>query len=432
MENLKVLLLSASPMRTDTNMGKTFLTLLSDISKAELCQLYFGPQTPNVDRCNSYYRVCEKQLIRSFFGLIKGSCGGEVAPTLSGVNATIPQDNALALTRRKGTAYMRIAREAVWHMSHWKNAALKEWIEREKPNVIFTIMHDTNAGARATTWLAKRYHIPVVLFITDDYYHDQENSKNIFRKLYYAARQRANRQLGSVCKMVTACSQEGRDYFVETLKIAGGDVLYTPSAEAFLALPLKRQSSSGVVRIRYFGNLGLERYRMLGEIGRALQRLNRDGVQAMLEVYSSNSDSNITDSLNIENGSVFKGWVYGDGYMALLQDADIVIHTESFSEDCVRRTWASVSTKIADCLGAGKCILGVGPANVASMRHIRDAAFMVDDMDDLDAALQKLISDAALRESLQEKARALAMRDHDIGRIGAKVRSLLEAAARRR
>lgn len=431
MSFLKVLLITGTPMRTDTNIGKTLLSLFSDFDKEELCQLYFSLETPNVDVCKSYYQICEKQILKSFFGLKKKSCGGKVNVSLDGRHSTIPKKNPLVLTRRKGKLYMRIIREIIWNFSCWKNAYFRKWMEEEKPNVIFTIMHDINGVTKAVKWLAEHYNIPVVLFITDDYYHDPEGGVNTMRKWYYNTRQKLNRQLGTVCKSIVGCSQKAQDYFAKTLNILQGGVLYTPTASAYLALPYKKQNQFEIIKIRYFGNLGLGRYEVLAEIGRALQRLNVKKKRAILEVYSSVTDHKIIEALNIENGCLYKGWVYGKEYMKLLQDADIVVHAESFKEENVRRTWASVSTKIADILGAGKCILGVGPSTLASMEHIEGAAYLVENMDCLDDKLCTLISDIKLRETLQEKARSLALRDHDISKIKKKVRLVLQNAAHR-
>ena len=425
---LKVLLITGTPMRTDTNMGKTLLTLFSDFKKEELCQLYFSPETPNTDRCRSYYQICEAQMVKSFLGIRKSKCGGEVKVSVKGETAICPEKNPLLLTRKKGKIYMRIGREMIWKLTRWKNDTLKKWVEREKPNVIFAIMHDTNGATDAVRWIASRYHIPVVLFITDDYYHDPEDSRNVMRRIYYNTRKKANRKLGTVCKSLVGCSGKAQDYFTRELKIEAGGILYTPSEYAYLALPLKKQNNWDVVKIRYFGNLGLGRFEVLKEIGKKIQKVNSDKMKAILEVYSSVTDQKIMESLTIENGCVFKGWVYGEEYMNLLQDADIVVHAESFEEHNVRRTWASVSTKIADSLGAGKCILAVGPANLASMEHISDVACMVESLDRLDDQLEHLIFDSKYRENLQEKARSLAMREHEIGKIKKKVRSILQSA----
>lgn len=67
-------------------------------------------------------------------------------------------------------------------------------------------------------------------------------------------------------------------------------VFYTPSADAYLAMPYKKQKNQDVVKIRYFGNLGLGRWKILRALGRAVsainaeQTMNTGRVKAMLEL----------------------------------------------------------------------------------------------------------------------------------------------------
>lgn len=94
----------------------------------------------------------------------------------------------------------------------------------------------------------------------------------------------------------------------------------------------------------------------------------------------------------------------------------------------IRRTWVSVSTKIADYLGVRKCILAIGSKELASIDHIKDAAYVVNSLDSLRDKVTNLISDDVLREEKQKKARELAMKEHDISKIRLEVRRILEEA----
>lgn len=431
---MKILLITGTPARTDTNTGKTLITLFSDFEKDELLQLYFSPESPNTELCSSYYQINEKQMIQSFFGILTNKCGSVIAPSMTGENAKIPEKNALILTKYKGNALVRWGREFIWTITKWKNKSFRCWLENEKPDVIFSIMQDTNGATKAVKWIAEKYHIPVIMFVTDDYYNDAKEEKSMLRKLYYRNRKKVNKELASYCNMLVGCSEQAKEFFLESLKISKGGVLYTPSADAYLAMPYKKQKNQDNVKIRYFGNLGLGRWKILRELGRAVsainaeQTMNTGCVKAMLEVYSSVTDPDIIEALTIENGCEYKGWVYGKEYLSLLQDADVAVHVESFEEAMIRRTWVSVSTKIADYLGAGKCILAIGSKELASIDHIKDAAYVVDSLDSLRDKVIKLISDAALREEKQKKARELAMKEHDISKIRLEVRRILEEA----
>ncbi|WP_288875357.1 glycosyltransferase [uncultured Fusobacterium sp.] len=422
----KILIVSGLPIRTDTNTGKTLHVLFSKFNKSEIIQLYFHPQTPNVDICSSYYRITEKQIIKSMFGVLN-KFGEKVLPSLRGENTVKPEKNIIFLTKFKENILVRIAREIIWSFTNWKNKDFIEWLEQEQPDVIFSIMQDVNGITKLVTWIAKKYNIPVVLFITDDYYNDNEMNKNIIRKLYFKKRKDLNKELAKYCKIIVGCSEKAANYFSDELNIPKSEVLYTPSANMYLEMPYKKQSNDRPLKIRYFGNLGLGRWKILKELGNVLRRINENKKTSVciLEVYSSVKDQDIIKELNIENGCIYKGWVYGDSYLSLLQETDIAVHVESFDEAMIRRTWVSISTKIADYLGAGKCILGIGSKELASIDHIKEVACVVDDLDDLEKKLSNLINNPVLRMKYQKKARDLSLKKHNREIISKKLKRML-------
>ena len=65
---MKVLLISHNSISTYQNMGKTFLSLFNCFQKEELCQLYIYPSIPDVEKCESYYRISDREALKSCFG----------------------------------------------------------------------------------------------------------------------------------------------------------------------------------------------------------------------------------------------------------------------------------------------------------------------------------------------------------------------------
>ena len=90
-----------------------------------------------------------------------------------------------------------------------------------------------------------------------------------------------------------------------------------------------------------------------------------------------------------------------------------------------RRTRLSVSTKIADYLGAGKCILGIGRADLASIQHLQDVACVVNNPEDMRERLSLLIEDVDYRQQLSIKAREKAIKQHSINIIPQQLRDIL-------
>ena len=75
----------------------------------------------------------------------------------------------------------------------------------------------------------------------------------------------------------------------------------------------------------------------------------------------------------------------------------------------------SVSTKIAESLMYGPCLLAYGPEGIASIDYLKenDAAYVITQPDRLAEGLTEILSNAKLREQIMGNARALAARNHD-------------------
>ena len=150
----KVLVITGTAFRVDTNNGKTLRTLFSKFNPEDLAQIYFSPETPNCSDCSSYYRVYEKQLIKSFFGLIGKKCGGEVECDPGNVKT---ERYGAGLVINKGKTAVLLARELLWDISHWKNRNLKAWLDKVNPTAIFAFLPGNKKTAKFISWVAKRY-----------------------------------------------------------------------------------------------------------------------------------------------------------------------------------------------------------------------------------------------------------------------------------
>ena len=410
-------------MRNDTNLGKTLDTMFSGYGPENLAQLYFSIETPNINTCGSYWQVFEYQLLNSFLGFAASRCGK--APEVK-FNSAKPEKMPDALTRHRTGNFTLFGREMLWRMSHWKNRRFCAWLAQIQPEHIFAVMSDSGERADSIRWIAEKCHCPVTLFITDDYYHDETQSENLLRKAFFRDKQKRIRRMAvQCCDRVIGCSELASREFGELFGLPY-ETIYTPSRNDLLELPLKNQKNGDCIVFRYFGNLGLERWRSLKLLGETIRNINEScgEKKAFLEVYSSFTDKSITEELNIENGSAFKGFVTGKQFTDLLAGADVAVHVESFLPDMIRRTRLSISTKIADYLGSGKCILAIGPEEVASMQHISQTACVVYAPEKLRGSVEKLIDSANLREEYQQKARAFAEEKHSLEQITAQVQGL--------
>lgn len=404
----KILIISGIPARNDTNSGKTIINLFEQYQKDKLYQLYSSPMKPNSDLCRQYFQLNELDVIKKGFGLFEDM--GNVICNDSQFEETINKNN-LSITKRKNQIIIKILRECIWKISNWKCSKLQNWLKNSNPTVIFAILQDTIFSINLILWVSEQFDIPIYLFITDDYYNDQEMKSNKLRKLYYKKKQSRIDCLLKKSTHLFACSEIGAEYFSRKYHIKH-DVLYTPSAIQFTNLKMKKNICTPI-KIRYFGNLDLGRWEILEMVGKILSKINLKETKAILEIYSSSSDASIIKNLNINDSCFFRGWVQENEYLNLLQETDISIHVESFNENMIRRTWMSVSTKIADYLGAGKCIMAIGPSKIASISYLKDVAYVIDSLDSLESKIYDLINDIGLIEKHQILSKQKSINNHN-------------------
>lgn len=427
MKHNRVLIVSGIPFRNDTNLGKTLCTLFSAYRPEELAQLYFSPQTPNVTKCNTYYQISEEQLIRSCFGIIKKRCGRIIDSNhISKASSSVESHPKAAISLRHFIG-VSVMRDYLWMFSAVKTKKLNNWLQDVNPTALFFLMPQDIKSSRIIEYVVSVCNCPLVMFVTDDYYNDPSLKPGLLRRWYFKKKQESLDLLCRSVSIVVGCSELASSEFGKKYNVSF-ETLFTPSGIDYLNLPIHSSINiNAPVIFRYFGNLGLERWKPLVELGHAIASYNCGEQKAVLEVYSNLRYPEAIAQLEIPNGCVFKGWVQGDEYMRLLQEADVAVHVESFSEEMCRRTRLSVSTKIADYLGAGKCILCVGRADLASVQHIQDVACVVDDPLKITEKLGELIENSDYRLQLSVKARDKALKQHNIKVIPNKLREIIKS-----
>lgn len=182
--------------------------------------------------------------------------------------------------------------------------------------------------------------------------------------------------------------------------------------------------------VRYFGNLGLGRWRQLISIGRALAALRLPGLPPYLEVYSQEDCPHIRKKMLACPGIRFCGGISGSRVARLVSQSLVVIHTESFAPREVRRIRFSLSTKLADYLAFAPCILAYGPEEAASIAYLRDhrAAVIVSSERELSQGLVDACTQEARRAEVRANARELAAEHHDPIQVSKQMRAVLARA----
>ena len=135
---MKVLIISHNPITTYNSMGRTFLGLFSSFSKEELCQLYIYPTIPNIDKCISYFRITDKEVLKSVLPWNKtGKIINKKDINYDNLLYEKENDSVLYTNKQKHKIFKLLCRSTIWKLGKWYSKNLNQWITNEKPDVIF-------------------------------------------------------------------------------------------------------------------------------------------------------------------------------------------------------------------------------------------------------------------------------------------------------
>ncbi|MBQ8907579.1 MAG: hypothetical protein IJY71_03225 [Clostridia bacterium] len=406
---MKVLVISHNVFCQTSNMGKTLSAYFEGWDKAELAQIYVHSEVPTSDICHNYFRFTDSEIIKSIFTRKSGTVLTEKDIKRDRVDSRIDTGNAAALYQkaRRRTPFIYFARNLWWKLGKWKTKKLLKWVDEFSPDIIFLASGDYAFIYDIALKLAKYKNIPLVVSCMDDYYLYNKNAGRLGGKLVHRRfMKQVNKTMAYASAIYPICDKMAKDYGALFQKPC--HVLCTPST---IEKPLAYEKGNA---ISYIGNLGYHRNRQLIAIGKALKSLALDGKPSCIDVYSAETDEEILAELTEENGICFHGKISGDEVLRIMGESRIVIHTESFNERTRKMVAYSVSTKIADSLASGTCLLAYGPAEIASIEYLKEnkAAFCITEEAELEEGLVSLIGSSELQSALVQNALALAKQRH--------------------
>lgn len=409
----KVLVIGHNVFCKSTAFGKTLCSFFNGWDKTKLAELYFHSEIPTTDICVNYYRITDTDVLKSVFTLNKKDVGTEFCEVVENPLSTSPRTDR-GLKRkiyeysRKRTSTIYIARNLMWSLSGWYSKRLKEWLDAFNPDVIFFASGDYAFAYKVAYRISVDRNIPIITYCCDDYYINPLNPKSLLSPMVHKnLMKNVNRCISRSTSIITICKEMAVEY--EKLFNKKITVLYTGYSTA-------TNSPNGYSNaISYLGNLGYDRYKSLVEIGQAIRELKwNDGSPIRLDVYSTESRPHIIKQLTLDNGIIFHGAVSQNEVNQIIKNSLMVIHTESFDAKNIKKVKFSISTKVADLLASGTCILAYGPEDVASIKHLKEnnAALVITDRNRITEPIRQIIEQPEQRIKMIQNALALAQSKH--------------------
>lgn len=406
----KVLIISHNVLGLTGNMGKTLHAYFESWPKEKLCQLYFHSEVPTTHLCEQYFRVTDVDMLRGLLHLKKaGTMLTENDIDESRVTSRIDTGRVTELYQkgRQRKPWMYLARNTLWKFGLWKSKQLHQWVQVCKPDVIFYASGDYTFSYEIALYLSKTYHIPLVISVVDDFYFQRPADKGLIAwwntYKFHRIMEKAMFHAKSALYVHPVMERMYRSKFP-----IPSAVLYKNALICDLTEPQRK-----CPQIAYFGGLGLRRDEALVTIGQTIRKLIPDG-SILLDVFSAETLPAVLEHMTEENGIRFRGMVSAKEVECLQAESNILVFAESSTPELLERLRCSLSTKVSECLGSGRCLLAYGPAEAGSISYLLEnkVGCVATTPEELEERLKEILFSVEAREAYAKGQRELALKNH--------------------
>ncbi len=362
--------------------GNTLSNFFEGWKGANISCLYSRDAIPNNKVCKVYYSISPISIIKNFF-----------RPTRIGkyfsynCEASLFNGESEAKIINTAKQNKRIF-EFIYHLLYatnlWINNSFKKFINDSNPDIVFCFGQTDPLTYKALKYIKKHTNAKAVSYYVDDLYRSNTSILNFLQKQknYYL------KQISEMSDLCYAISKKMCDEY---------NALYGKNFQLLhkgCDVSDVKKDVNNPLRFVYAGNLFYHRDRILCALSRAIERVNRDGIKAHLDVYSATPvDDYANTELNLEGASTLHKARPFDEIKKIMQEADVVLHVESFDEEQIKLVRLSFSTKITDCMQSGSMMMAIGPDCVASIDYVTrvPGCVVVKDLDNLEGIIQEFV-----------------------------------------
>ena len=388
--NPKILIISMNSFSKVNNNGKTIETIFEDYPHDLLSHIYFSLEEEDLDFCKHALRFNTYDALDNSCRLFKRRYGEVLNIENNDIyefkenkyfdfvqkrfrkskknwNAKLP----INLEYRNKKLYLFT--ELIWYQKRWCYKQIQDFILLNQPDIIFYQANLYSFLHKIVTKIAIHNNIPIMVQCTDDYTipHIKESKMNYLLNKYYMLNFKKLMKYSSSLLAISdkMAKEYSENYFNGKAFVFSNFVERNNSKVDYKNLKDKQ--------LLYAGNLGLNRWKTLVSLGKALDILNKkdllSGDKCSLSIYSGDK---LSEEMKKEFGNIesviFHGFLKPKELDETIINSDYLIHCESFDEDNKRVTRLSISTKIGEYICSGRCIIAIGPEDVASIEYLKN------------------------------------------------------------
>ena len=413
MEHNRVIIVGTIPYNKNTS-SRAFDAYFHNWEKKNLRQIFSNTKKPVKGHCESLYQITDQRMLKKWLHNID-----EVGYVYH--YDELPEDwinndlevgskttNFLYKMGSKDSPLKYILRGILWKNKFWNTEKLNQWLDEFNPECVFLAFSDDYFIPRIALYISKKYDIPIMSCIGDDYYFNDRKSVSPF---YYIYRWTYKKLIDQVFERPGSAIYIGdkiKDKYNKEFNLSGETVYLTSDIERH---PFKSINIENPKFI-YCGNIRLGRNKSLAEIGDTLQEINK---KYFIDVYSTENRTEYIDELKKSRGVRFHGAIPYSEVVKKTSESDVIVLVEGFEKQDVDITRYSLSTKAADAIASGGNIFVYGSYECGLIEYMykTECSQVCVQKTELKSKLEELIFDKGLQEKLYLKAIDIDKRDHN-------------------
>lgn len=422
---IRLLILSHNALSKNQSNGKTIYSLIKNVPKENIAQIYLTTDIPDFDLCNKYFQINDFHIIKRIYN--KKIQGLEVKyediRNLNIQKEKVSKSIILEIVRSiKGTMFTLI-RDSIWLLSGYRTDKLKIFIEEFKPNILLFQTSGSIFSMRLARWIANKYGIKLIMETTDDYLRLHIS----FNPFYYYLNFKLKYEYIALTKISENIIVISQEMFEEYKKNYNSSYYIAMNSIYIKDVSIKKSDCR--IKMLYSGNIGLGRWKTLLLLSSIIEDMNKN---IELEIYTlSNINYIIRQKFKKFKKTKIKGSISSKELYNIRPDYDILVHVESFNKKNKIITRLSISTKISEYLASKRAILAIGPNNIASILYLKriKAAEIVTVLDKkkIKESIIKLL-DVEYRNDLAKNGYSAAIKNHDITKVADDIVKIMKEA----
>lgn len=411
----RVLIIGTVPYNNQTT-SRALDAYFHNWEHEKIAQVFSNAKVPCKGHCNQLYQITDERLLNCWMWKLK-------EPGIIYYRESLPdrwESNILEVSKNSKSAYKfgskhtattHMLRHLLWRKKMWCTKQFNDWVEAFQPQCVFVCSSDDFFILEIALYVAKKYNIPIVSAISDDYCFNRRFSLNPIYNWYKASYMRIAKKLYSHKGNAVYISDKIRDKYNEGFGLNGETVYLTSTVERRKFRPINIEDPL----ITYFGNIRMGRNNSLNDIANALGSINK---KYRLEVYSNETDPKIYERLKNNPNVFYGGTIPYSEVQKKMRESDITVIVEGFLPEDIDWSRYSLSTKAADSLASGVSILTYGSLECGIISYMKSttASMVCTNKDNLVESIKELINNVDLQKKMYDQQIVMTREHHNLAK----------------